>query len=83
MDIMSECSECGAEFCYDSQCQYCYEPLCENCQSGDHQAICVFEQSQSYHPNAPLSEAQKAALVEMKDKHGQNALEDLFDCYTC
>lgn len=85
MYVISQCCECGGESCccQCSQCEYCYEPLCENCQSGDHQAICVFEQSESYHPNAPLSEAQKAALVEMKDQHGQGGLEDLFDCYTC
>lgn len=50
VDISSQCCECGEEFCYDSQCEYCYEPLCEICQSGDHPAICVFEQSQSLSP---------------------------------
>ena len=83
MYVISQCCECSEESCCWSQCAYCYEPLCEKCQSGHHQAVCVFEQSESYNPNAPLSEAQKAALVEMKDQHGQEHLEDLFDCYTC
>lgn len=88
MDFIKQCCECDEQFCYYCPpngycCEYCFEPLCQNCQSGDHQAICVFEQSDSYHPDAPLSEAQKAALVELKDQHGQGALEDMFDCYTC